>query len=80
MSAGVTFAVFAGFGGFATDELVEVAALAAGRFFLVDQRQICFVKLLKEFLPGDLLEVFILGIRRAREFDSNDAGGVLRLC
>ena len=50
MTAGVGFAVLAGFGRLATDELVKIAALAARGFLLIKQRQVRLVKLLEEFV------------------------------
>jgi hypothetical protein len=40
MTAGVTFAVLAGFGRFTADKLIEVAALSARGFLLIEQGQL----------------------------------------
>ena len=79
MTAGVAFAVLAGFGRFTADELVEIAALAARCFLLIEQREVRFVKLLEEFLPRDLFEIVVLRIRCIGEFEADYPGTVLRL-
>ncbi len=40
MTAGVTFALLAGFGGFTADQFVEIAALSARGFLLIEQGQL----------------------------------------
>ena len=59
MTAGVGFAVLAGFGRLATDDLVEVAGLAARSFFLIDQSEVRFIEFLEKFVPRDRDQVFI---------------------
>jgi hypothetical protein len=61
MTAGVGFAVLAGFGRLATDDLVEVAGLAARSFFLIDQSEVRFIEFLEKFVSRDLDQVFIPG-------------------
>src|SRR5260370_12578508 len=79
MTAGVTFAVLAGFGGFTADQFVEIAALASRRFLLIEQRQVRLVELLEKFVPGDLFEIVVLRIRGAGKFDADYPGTVLGL-
>src|SRR5260370_25466533 len=76
MTAGVTFAVLAGFGGFTADQFVEIAALASRRFLLIEQRQVCLAELLEKFVPGDLFEIVVLRIRGAGKFDADYPGTV----
>jgi hypothetical protein len=70
-TAGVAFAVPAGFGRLTADELVKIAALAARGFLLIKQREVRFVKLLEEFVPGDLFEIVVLRIRGIGKFDAD---------
>src|SRR5262249_30753925 len=56
----------------AVDELVEVAALAAGGALLVDHRQVGVVELVEELVPGDRLERALAAV--AGEVDAEDAG------
>lgn len=46
MTSAVPFAVLAGFGRFAADEPVEIAALSAGGLFLVEKHQFRLVEFL----------------------------------
>jgi hypothetical protein len=78
MTAGVTLAVLAGFGGFTAEEFVEIVALAARGFLLIEQRQVRFVELLEKFVPGDLFEIILLGVWGAGKFDADYPGVVLR--
>ena len=70
-TAGVAFAVLAGFGRLTADELVKIAALAARGFLLIKQREVRLVKLLEEFVPGDLFEIVVLRIRGIGKFDAD---------
>jgi hypothetical protein len=78
-TGGVAFAVLAGFGRLTADELVKIAALAARGFLLIKQREVRLVKLLEEFVPGDLFEIVVLRIRGIGKFDADYPGAVLRL-
>src|SRR5690242_2325563 len=69
MPAGAIVAVLARLRRFAPDQLIEIALLTAGSLFLVDKREIGFIELLEELLPGDLFERRVLGVRRIRELD-----------
>src|SRR3954449_4799400 len=77
VSAGVVGAVLARLGGFAADQLVEIAPVAAGRLLLVQQREVRFVEFLEELLPRDFLERGMLRMRRFGKFDADDAGVIL---
>ena len=57
MTAGVGFAVLPRLGCFAADQLVEIAALAAGRFLLIKQGKTRLVEFLEKFLPSMWLEL-----------------------
>jgi hypothetical protein len=70
-TAGVASAVLAGFGRLTADELVKIAALAARGFLLIKQREVRLVKLLEEFVPGDLFEIVVLRIRGIGKFDAD---------
>jgi hypothetical protein len=78
-TGGVAFAVLAGFGRLTAHELVKIAALAARGFLLIKQREVRLVKLLEEFVPGDLFEIVALRIRGIGKFDADYPGAVLRL-
>src|SRR3954468_10496165 len=77
MAAGVSFAVLPRLGCFAADQLVEIALLAARGLLLVQQGEAGLIEFLEKFLPGNLLERLVLGVRRAGKFDADDAGIIL---
>ena len=79
MTTGVRFAVLAGFGRFAADEPVEIAALSAGGFFLVEKHQFRLVEFLEELLAGIPSRLSSSRIRGAEEFDADYARTFLRL-
>lgn len=58
---------------FRIDELVEVTPGSARGFFLVNEFETIVIELLKEFVPGDFLQVFIVTIPGIWEAESEDA-------
>src|SRR5947208_6503836 len=67
IAAGVGLAVRARLGGLAPDQLVEVAALAARGFLLIEKRQLGLVEFREELLPGYFLQGFVVGVERIGE-------------
>lgn len=55
------------------NQLVEVALCSACGLVLVDKFEAVIVELLKEFVPGDLLQVFVVTISGIGEAESEDA-------
>src|SRR5205085_2747543 len=72
VAAGAIVAVFACLGRLAPNQLVEIALLAAGGLFLIDECEIGFVEFLEELLPGDLFERRVLGVWRTGELDADN--------
>src|SRR4051794_37087700 len=79
MAAGVALAVRPRLGGLAADQLVEIAAFAAGGFLLVEEGEPRFVELLEKLVPGDFLEGVVLGVWRVRELQAENAGAALAM-
>src|SRR5688572_21551779 len=73
-SAGVAVAVLARSRGLAADQLVEIALFAVGGLLLVEERQIGLVEFLEELVPGNLLEIVVIGIGRLRELQAQYLG------
>jgi len=78
MTAGVGFAVLAGFGRLATDELVKICA-GRSRFPPDKAAPGSTRQTSRRIRPGDLLEIVVLRIRGIGKFDADYPGTVLRL-
>src|SRR5437868_2952844 len=62
-TAAMAGVVLARFRRLPSDQLVEVAPLAAGGFLLVDHRQLCLIELVEELVPRNLFERVVPGVR-----------------
>ncbi len=58
-------------------ERVSADDLAEKTVLLVKERQPALFELLEELIPGNLDEIFVLGARRLREHDPDDADTVV---
>ena len=60
--------------GFRVDELIEVTPCAARGLFLVDEFESVLVEFVKELVPGDLFQVFIILIARFGKAEAENSG------
>jgi hypothetical protein len=65
-------AVFDGFRSLPAHDLIEVAALAACGFLLIQQGQIALVEFLEPLVPTDVFEFVLPGIARKIEAQNSD--------
>ncbi len=72
MTASAVVAFGAALGGFASDQLVEVALPTACKLVLNQQRQFAFIKFLEPLVPIDVLERLLAGISGEVEADHAD--------
>ena len=60
------------FGGFAADELIEIAPRASGSFLLIKEHEAALVKLLEKLLPGNRFQTALSAIPwKIKAQDSN---------